>query len=209
MARARRMRPRRAAAVPARSNAYCRRYQRVGFTLYPLFRIAKSCAHGPPDNRRGNSAMNQKIAFLLPVIISLAMPSSASHPLCARIRNVKAEFDAATAVFQGRVVGEEERDLPHPKGPVKKSQVFRFIVEQWWKGENKKEAEVHVLKIEISKGKYTFGSESFIFKKEKRYLVYAFGDKAMLTTNGCTRTKSIKRAQEDLNLLGKGQKPEP
>src|SRR6516165_3930019 len=37
MARARRIRPRRAAAVPARSNAYFCRYQRVGSTLYPLF----------------------------------------------------------------------------------------------------------------------------------------------------------------------------
>lgn len=149
------------------------------------------------------------------VIIGLAAlclfspPSSASPPLCAGPRSVRAEFDAATAVFQGRVIGKEERELPHPIGPVKKSQVFRFIVEQWWKGENEKEAEVHIMKIETSKGRYTFAPESFIFKEGKPYLVYAFGDKAMLVTSRCTRTKNIERAQEDLNLLGKGQKPEP
>jgi hypothetical protein len=138
-----------------------------------------------------------------------SLPSSASPPLCAGPRSLRAEFDAATAVFLGRVIGKEERELPHPIGPVKKSQVFRFIVEQWWKGENKKEAEVHILKIEISKGRYAFAPESFIFKEGNRYLVYAFGDKAVLVTSACARTKNIKRAQEDLNLLGKGQKPEP
>ena len=153
--------------------------------------------------------MIQKIAFLLPVIISLAMQSSASLLKCAPPRSAKAEFDGAAAVFQGKVIGDEERDLPHPYGPYKKSQVFRFRVEQWWKGGNKEEAEVHVPKIEYPKGRYNFGPESFIFEKEKRYLVYAFGDKATLITNGCTRTNNIERAQEDLNFLGKGQKPEP
>ena len=153
--------------------------------------------------------MIQKIAFLLPVIISLAMPSPASLLKCGPPRSVKAEFDEATAVFQGKVIGDEERDVPNPVGSFKKSQVFRFRVEQWWKGGKKEEAEVHVQKIEGEKGRHYFGPESFIFEKEKRYLVYAYGEKAMLFASGCTRTKSIERAQEDLNLLGKGQKPEP
>jgi len=71
-------------------------------------------------------------------------------------------------------------------------------VEQWWKGGNKEEAEI-----------YDFGEESFIFEKEKRYLVYAFGDKAKLTTNNCIGTKNIELEQEDLNFLGKGRKPAP
>jgi hypothetical protein len=81
-------------------------------------------------------------------------------------------------------------------------------VEQWWKGGNKEEAEVYVPLMEYD-GRYYFQPESFIFKKEKRYLVYAYGAKDMLVTSVCTRTKNIERAQEDLNHLGKGQKPEP
>lgn len=140
----------------------------------------------------------------------LSLPSSASSLKCAPPRSAKVEFDEATAVFQGKVIGEEERELSYTVGPFKykKSQVFRFRVEQWWKGGNKEEAEVHVPLMEYD-GRYYFPPESFIFKKEKRYLVYGYGAHDMLVTSVCTRTKNIERAQEDLNLLGKGQKPEP
>ena len=154
------------------------------------------------------------------VIIGLAalclfsLPSSASSLKCGPPRSAKEEFDDATAVFQGKVIGEEERGLPNPLGPLKhkKSHVFRFKVEQWWKGGNKEEVEVHVLLIDDRKGNYGFPPESFIFEKEKRYLVYAYSQydaKDMLVTSVCVRTKNIERAQEDLNFLGKGQKPEP
>ena len=134
----------------------------------------------------------------LAALYLFALPSSASSLECGPPRSVKAEFDSAAAVFQGKVIGEEVRERPNPVGPSMKYRVFRFRVEQWWKGGNKEEAEI-----------YDFGEESFIFEKEKRYLVYAFGDKAKLITNNCRRTKNIERAQEDLNFLGKGRKPEP
>ena len=155
--------------------------------------------------------MNQKIAFLLPVIISLAIRASPSLLKCGPPQSVREELDLATAVFQGKVIGEEERELPHPVGPLKheRAQVLRFRVEQWWKGGSKEETEIHVLLVEYPKGRYHIPPESFIFEKEKRYLVYAYGAKDMLVTSVCTRTKNIERAQEDLNLLGKGQKPEP
>jgi hypothetical protein len=112
--------------------------------------------------KRSSSAV---VLIALVAFCLFSPPSSASPPLCAGPRSVRAEFDAATAVFRGRVIGKEEREFPHPIGPVKKSQVFRFIVEEWWKGENKREAEVHIPKFEISKGRYAFWSYSFKFKE--------------------------------------------
>lgn len=61
---------------------------------------------------------------------------------------------------------------------------FGFRLERRWKGGNKKEEEI-----------YDFGEEPYIFEKEKHYLVYAFSDKAMLTTNNSKRTNKIERAR--------------
>jgi len=160
------------------------------------------------------SASSAIIIIGVAVFYLFSPPPSNSSLKCGPPLSAKEVFDTATAVFQGKVIGEEERDLPNPLGPLKhkKSHVFRFKVEQWWKGGNKEEVEVHVLLIDDRKGNYGFPPESFIFEKEKRYLVYAYSQydaKDMLVTSVCVRTKNIERAQEDLNFLGKGQKPEP
>src|SRR5215470_8725130 len=191
MAKARRIRPPRTAGVRARSN-------KLAVRRYALHSLARSEAH---LRNRGNPVRKSASPIViigLAALYAFSLPSSASSLECGPPRSAKEKFDKATAVFQGKVIGAEERELPNPIGPSKKYRVFRFRVEQWWKGGNKEEAET-----------YDFGEESFRFENEERYLVYAFGDKAKLTTNNCRRTKDIERAQEDLNFLGKGRKPEP
>ena len=134
----------------------------------------------------------------LAALYLFSLPCSASSLECGPPLSVKAEFDSATAVFQGKVIGAEERERPNPVGPSMKYRVFRFGVERWWKGGNKEEVEI-----------YDFGEESFIFEKEKHYLVYTFSEMDKLSTDNCTGTKNIERAQEDLKFLGEGRKPEP
>jgi len=150
--------------------------------------------------------------FGLAVLYLYSIQTVANSFKCGPPRSVKENFDDALTVFQGKVIGEEEIDLLKPVGPLKfkRSHVFRFKVENWWKGGNQKEIEIHVLMFEY-KGQYSFPPESFVFEKDKRYLVYAFSQydyKNMLVTSICQRTKNIERAQEDLNFLGKGQEPE-
>lgn len=41
----------------------------------------------------------------------------------------------------------------------------------------------------------------FPFKKDESYLIYGYGENGYLTTNYCTRTRSIKYAKEDLDYL--------
>lgn len=119
---------------------------------------------------------------------------------CGPSRSVKAEYKDAAMVFAGEVIFEEERKL---------SKVYRFKVEQWWKGEEKETLEVHVLKSKLSDGKYRFWAEQVRFQKGEKYLVYGFMGNNILVASGCTRTGTLISAQEDLKILGKGHLPKP
>jgi hypothetical protein len=89
------------------------------------------------------------------------------------------------------------------------AQVYRFKVEQWWKSGNEEFKDVHILKMKISTGTYVFGPEQVVFKKGERYLVYDSKEDSVLFASGCTRTRLVQFADEDLQLLGKGQRPKP
>ncbi len=51
-------------------------------------------------------------------------------------------------------------------------------------------------------------AEDFRFWKGERYLVYAYSRAGNLQTSGCSRTRELARAEEDLRELGEGNLPE-
>jgi hypothetical protein len=63
--------------------------------------------------------------------------------------------------------------------------------------------------LEIKMADTVLRQYHYISEEEKRYLAHAFGDKAILITGRCSGTKNKESAQEDLNIPGAGQKPEP
>lgn len=153
-----------------------------------------------------------KIALTIILFIILSgVPSATNTSLvkCAPRRSVKAEFDKATMIFLGKVIAEEERKLPNHTGPqiFDTAQVYRFQVERWWKGGEKEQAEIHVVKMRLPGGKYVFGPEQIYFQLGESYLVYGFVDDGLHFASGCTRTRHVKHAQEDLQKLGQGQLP--
>ncbi len=150
------------------------------------------------------------VAIILFVVISgLSSANNASLVKCASGRSVKAEFDKATMVFLGKVVAEEERKLPNHTGPqiLDTAQVYRFQIERWWKGGEKEQVEIHVVKVRLPGGKYVFGPEQIHFQIGESYLVYGFVNDGLNFASGCTRTRHIKHAQEDLQKIGEGQLP--
>jgi hypothetical protein len=89
------------------------------------------------------SASSAVIIIGLAVFYLFSPPPSNSSIKCGPQRSVKDKFDGATAVFQGKVIGAEERERPNPVGPSMKYRGFRFGVERWWKGGNKEEVEIY------------------------------------------------------------------
>jgi len=128
------------------------------------------------------------------------------------------EFKEAAAVFSGRYIGAEYR-----KGIVSESVelhlrvsgekrgyeilVLKFEVENWWKGDLKKEIVLVTDVARFSDGIELISDCEIAFQKGKRYLVYAFGEKDKLQTGACSRTARLSKARKDLRLLGKGKKP--
>ena len=156
--------------------------------------------------------MNIKATLTIILFFTLSggMPAThASLVKCPPGRSVKAEFDKAAMVFLGKVVAEEERKLPNHTGPkiLDTAQVYRFQVERWWKGGEKEQVEIHVVKMRMPNGTYTFGPEQIHFQMGESYLVYGFANDGLIFASGCTRTRHIKHAQEDLQKLGEGQSP--
>lgn len=135
--------------------------------------------------------------FLIPAIVLSTLAAGLSSNLdeievsakCA-IALPRGSFQAAKAVFAGEVVSEEKN------GDVK---TFKFKVEKFWKGEDKREIEVFV---------YQTARYQSPFKEGGKFLVYAMaGADGKLTVSRCSRSRDLRYADEDLRELGEGKTP--
>ncbi|HMS43287.1 MAG TPA: hypothetical protein PKE69_23865 [Pyrinomonadaceae bacterium] len=100
-------------------------------------------------------------------------------------------FKSGKAVFVGKVLSEEKRG---------DTRYFEFEVEKYWKGANKK-------KIEI--GVYETMRYQANFKTGERYLIYANANsEGTLSVGRCSRSRTAEQAEEDLDKLGTGKKPD-
>ncbi len=106
------------------------------------------------------------------------------------IASFKSTYRQSKAVFVGKVVSEEKN------GDTK---VFKFEVQEYWKGANAKNVEISV---------YETARYQAWFKKGEKYLIYAgIGEDGKLQIGRCSRSIAAANATEDLKQLGKGKIP--
>jgi hypothetical protein len=130
----------------------------------------------------------------------VVFPMSAAHARCYVPTPTEALADAK-AVFAGKVISIDDPTLPaeglsfrvfNLVRPVK----VRFAVEHVYRGRKIREVE-----IQTQTGGLEWGYE---FRVGERYLVYAqqAGDsKSGLVVKGCSRSRPVDEATEDLKLL--------
>jgi hypothetical protein len=101
----------------------------------------------------------------------------------------------AKAVFVGEVIGLREatrEDERHHSAPY----VFQIRVERYWKGV--KTQEIDISAMGVTRG----GCCDIALSEGHKYLIYVVG-KSLST--GCTRTRPLEQASEDLKILGPGK----
>ena len=123
---------------------------------------------------------------------------------------VHVSVSQATAVFSGEVISEEYRDIKTDssgKPTDVKALLVRLKVKRWWKGNEAEHVDRYTSVRKYSDGTTSVMAEDFQFRKGESYLVYAYGQEAKLWTTGCTRTRKLTSAGEDLGELGEGKAP--
>jgi hypothetical protein len=140
------------------------------------------------------------LSCLILSIMTIFIPYSVYACSCAQPQTVEAELSRSKEVFAGRVLEvKEHRSL---NGSMTKAALFE--VNQIWKGGS----ESQIIIYTGSGG----GDCGVRFEEGEEYLVYAYpstmyGDKELLITIICDRTKVMVQAQEDLAILGEGKVP--
>lgn len=124
----------------------------------------------------------------LALVAGLTLSDAVFACSCVMPPGPEAARDASDAVFSGKVTGiaRSGRMLE-----------VTIQVDRAWKG-----APCGELTLETAADGATCG---FGFEEGKSYLVYA-AEEGGLTTNLCTRTRSIDQAEEDLAALGEPEK---
>jgi hypothetical protein len=132
--------------------------------------------------------------------MTIFIPSSVYACSCAQPLSVEEELSRSTEVFAGRVLKvKEQRSMD---GSMTKAALFE--VSEIWKGRSESQIIIHTGSSGADCG--------YHFEEDKEYLVYAnpstmYGDKELLVTIICDRTKVLAQAQEDLAILGEGKAP--
>jgi hypothetical protein len=149
-------------------------------------------------------SMSRMLAALASVALTglgllVLLPDCASACSCAippgsQKERAERALSSSEAVFSGEVAAIE-RDQMGPFGGV--DEVY-FRVSEVWKGPKRETLELTTQ----SQGSVC----GYHFEEEQEYLVYAYG-KQDLKVGACGTTKQLSKADEDLALLGNGEKP--
>jgi hypothetical protein len=136
---------------------------------------------------------------------------------------VKGEFETASAVFSGKVVGYEFRKglgteifgapVTPEEAAEREVRLVRFKVDRWWK--MSLPAEVLLVTYEwrmpAKEGDLlpSIGRSmcQLPFIEGESYLIYASGPADKLQYRTCSRTAALAKAAADLKVLGKGKRP--
>lgn len=128
------------------------------------------------------------------VLVGLAEATSACS--CGREPPPCEAFSGASAVFVGKVLdAEQQNEVKNEDGTTSVYDVgaIRFEVTESFSGAPGRRVVIH---------SGTGGGDcGYWFKRAVTYLVYAFGKADDLSTNICTRTRPIPKAEEDLAFL--------
>lgn len=126
-------------------------------------------------------------------------PTQVAACSCAGPQPVETEFHNKTAVFSGKVLKIEDRNLNLFSKSTADPLTVIFEVNSVWKGPSQSQLIVTTERSTVSCG------ANLIVGNE--YLVYASGNSNKLKTGLCDRTNLLQNAAEDLQILGAGQKP--
>jgi hypothetical protein len=128
---------------------------------------------------------------------------------CRGVGTPSAELKRATAVFSGKVIAFEHQYISDEKDVDFSGEALlvRIKVDSWWKGSNNTNEVVLRTGTVCFSGATKRTGEDFKFLGGESYLVYAYTYQENLMTNGCTRTKTLSKAEEDLKELGEGVQP--
>ncbi len=129
------------------------------------------------------------LAFL---IASQSLIPAALACSCAPPPPPKQALAGSTAVFSGKCISVEIKE---------QRKIVTFEVDRVWKGEVGK-----TVTITTAAHGATCGY-AFTTKGDATYLVYCYGKPDALSTNICTRTRSLAAGADDIKELGDGEKP--
>ena len=137
---------------------------------------------------------------------------------------VNGEIEGSSAVFTGKVLGFEYRkgilferpgqSLP-TDGQDRETMLVRFEVDRWWKMPQPSEMLLITDQTRLLQPSDTMllSSQGSFFGciyplvRGSTYLIYASGPADRLQYRPCSRTRPIDKAKDDLDILGKGNKP--
>jgi hypothetical protein len=155
-------------------------------------------------------------AFLF---VSIPFTQNAKACVCSGDETVDQAFKESAAVFTGTFIRAEYRtgiknelyedhlEMDGKKGEPYEVEVYIFAVDTWWKGPSSVEVVLESDSTRAPDGTTTVSDCGLGFEEGKKYLVYAYGEDEHLSTNACSRTMSLKRADKDTKQLGKLAKP--
>ncbi len=135
--------------------------------------------------------------FGLAVFVPFALPATALACKCM-LGTVEAGRESAVALFEGRVTTIEDVAAVEGAGGGTKRVTLSLV--RTWKGLENKESVV----VSTSDSSASCG---YMFEPNTSYLVYATGSEAELQVSGCSRTRLLSDAGEDLGILGAGITP--
>jgi len=129
---------------------------------------------------------------LMGMSLLLLLPDCASACSCMGVP-IQRYISSSDAVFSGKVV---EIDRP---STIEDPETVTFRVIESWKGPGGDKLEV--------KTPVSGASCGYHFEEGQDYLVYAYGKGEPFETDICSGTTHLSKADEDLALLGSGEKP--
>lgn len=139
------------------------------------------------------------LSCLILSIMTIILPSAVFACSCVEPLSVEEQMSHSETVFVGRVL-----EVGASKEAYANTKAVRFEVSEIWKG-----AEESQIIIYTGSGG---GDCGISFTEGTEYLVYAqrstmYGDKELLVTIICDRTRPLIQAKEDLTVLGEGKEP--
>jgi hypothetical protein len=111
---------------------------------------------------------------------------------CVNIGTPQKELKKAQAVFIGEVI-----QIYPGYGSKQYPALIKLKVERYWKGIKKTET----IEILSDLGLHSCRTVPI----EGKYIVYAYKKGSSLITHGCTRTRPLDEAEDDLKALGEGK----
>lgn len=146
-------------------------------------------------------------ASILAIALATITIAPANVTRCFAPRSPTEELAKATAVFSGKVVRREYVPEATSEGEFFERLIIRIAVERVWKGDIYADATMYTSETHLANGYVRIFGEDFNFEDDKEYLIYAFGKTDRLSTDVCTRTRELSKADDDLKELGDGNEP--